>query len=88
MVRDECTYAFLTPYGLEQFSGAAWGTRDIAQGPFDLLLCMDKYDEAKQVLRIIFSNQNQVEDGHSGGCSTVTLISGPTAPMEMFLTGV
>jgi 1,2-beta-oligoglucan phosphorylase len=49
---------FLTPYGFEQFSGAAWGTRDIAQGPFDLLLCMEKYDEAKQVLRIIFSNQN------------------------------
>ncbi len=49
---------FLTPYGLEQFSGAAWGTRDIAQGPFDLLLCMEKYDDAKQVLRIIFSNQN------------------------------
>ncbi|TSA54733.1 MAG: hypothetical protein D4R38_01850 [Dehalococcoidia bacterium] len=49
---------FLTPYGLEQSSGAAWGTRDIAQGPFDLLLCMEKYDEAKQVLRIIFSNQN------------------------------
>ncbi|MEI7983875.1 MAG: hypothetical protein WCI71_19675, partial [Bacteroidota bacterium] len=33
---------FLTPYGLEQFSGAAWGTRDIAQGPLDLLLCMEK----------------------------------------------
>ncbi len=49
---------FLTPYGLEQFSGAAWGTRDVAQGPFDLLLCMEKYAEARQVLRIIFSNQN------------------------------
>jgi len=49
---------FLTPYGLEQFSGAAWGTRDIAQGPFDLLLAMEKYAEAGQVLRIIFSNQN------------------------------
>jgi len=49
---------FLTPYGLEQFSGAAWGTRDIAQGPFDFLMCMEKYEEAKQVLRIIFSNQN------------------------------
>ena len=53
---------FLTPYGLEQFSGAAWGTRDIAQGPFDLLLCMEKYAEAKQVLRIIFSNQNTEGD--------------------------
>lgn len=49
---------FLTPYGLEQFSGAAWGTRDISQGPFDLLLCMEKYSEARQLLRIVFSNQN------------------------------
>ena len=49
---------FLTPYGLEQFSGAAWGTRDISQGPLDLLLCMEKYDAAKQILRTIFSNQN------------------------------
>jgi cellobiose phosphorylase len=49
---------FLTPYGLEQFSGAAWGTRDVSQGPVDLLLTMGKYEEAKQVLRTIFSNQN------------------------------
>jgi cellobiose phosphorylase len=49
---------FLTPYGLEQFSGAAWGTRDVSQGPVDLLLTMEKYSEAKQVLRVIFSNQN------------------------------
>jgi cellobiose phosphorylase len=37
---------FLTPYGLEQFSGAAWGTRDVCQGPIELLLCHEKYDEA------------------------------------------
>jgi cellobiose phosphorylase len=49
---------YLTPYGLEQFSGAAWGTRDIAQGPLELLLSLQKYTEAKQVLRIIFSNQH------------------------------
>jgi cellobiose phosphorylase len=49
---------FLTPYGLEQFSGAAWGTRDVCQGPIDLLLCQEKYDEAKQILRILFSRQN------------------------------
>lgn len=49
---------FLTPYGLEQFSGAAWGTRDISQGPLELLLSMQKFDEAKQVLRTIFSNQD------------------------------
>ncbi|MBE0639026.1 MAG: hypothetical protein IH598_10945 [Bacteroidales bacterium] len=49
---------FLTPYGLEQFSGAAWGTRDVSQGPLELLLTLGKYAEAKEVLRIIFSNQN------------------------------
>ncbi len=49
---------FLTPHGLEQFGGAAWGTRDVSQGPLDLLLIMEKYDAAKETLRVIFSNQN------------------------------
>ncbi|HAJ98842.1 MAG TPA: hypothetical protein DCM62_02335 [Bacteroidales bacterium] len=49
---------YLTPYGLEQFSGAAWGTRDVSQGPIDLLLSLGKYHEARQVLRVIFSNQH------------------------------
>jgi 1,2-beta-oligoglucan phosphorylase len=49
---------FLTPYGLEQFGGAAWGTRDVSQGPVELLLTMEKYDEARKVLCTIFSNQN------------------------------
>lgn len=49
---------FLTPHGLEQFGGAAWGTRDVSQGPLDLLLCMEKFEEAKHTLRTIFSNQN------------------------------
>lgn len=53
---------FLTPHGLEQFGGAAWGTRDVSQGPLDLLLTLQKYDDAKQVLRTIFSNQNTVGD--------------------------
>jgi cellobiose phosphorylase len=49
---------FLTPHGLEQFGGAAWGTRDVAQGPLDFLLSLEKYDDARQVLLTIFSNQN------------------------------
>jgi cellobiose phosphorylase len=49
---------FLTPYGLEQFSGAAWGTRDVSQGPVELLLTLEKYEEAREVLLTIFSNQN------------------------------
>ena len=49
---------FLTPYGLEQFSGAAWGTRDVCQGPIELLLSQEKYAEVKQVLCVLFSHQN------------------------------
>ncbi|MDB4987461.1 MAG: hypothetical protein JWN04_2639 [Myxococcaceae bacterium] len=49
---------FLTPYGLEQFSGAAWGTRDVCQGPIDLLLCQEKYAQARQVLQVVFARQN------------------------------
>jgi cellobiose phosphorylase len=49
---------YLTPYGLEQFGGAAWGTRDVSQGPVDFLLALEKYDEARQVMLTIFSNQN------------------------------
>lgn len=53
---------FLTPYGLEQFSGAAWGTRDVSQGPIEFLLSLEKYDAAKEVLKIIFKNQNSFGD--------------------------
>ncbi|MHC1707839.1 MAG: hypothetical protein AB9842_09990 [Bacteroidales bacterium] len=49
---------FLTPHGLEQFGGAAWGTRDVAQGPFDLLLHLQKYEEARFLLLTIFSHQD------------------------------
>ena len=49
---------YLTPYGLEQFGGAAWGTRDVSQGPIDLLMNLGKYKEVRQVLCIIFSHQN------------------------------
>jgi len=49
---------YLTPYGLEQFSGAAWGTRDVSQGPIELLLCEEKFAEARQVLSILFARQN------------------------------
>tara|TARA_R110002126_G_scaffold291587_1_gene453982 strand:+ start:24927 stop:28283 length:3357 start_codon:yes stop_codon:yes gene_type:complete len=48
----------LTPHGLEQFDGAAWGTRDTTQGPFELLLKTEKYNDAKEILKIIFSHQN------------------------------
>ena len=49
---------YLTPHGLEQYGGAAWGTRDICQGPLEMLLSLGHYQQAKDVLCRIFSNQN------------------------------
>ena len=53
---------YLTPYGLEQFSGAAWGTRDVSQGPIEFLLSLEKYEAAREVLKTIFRNQNTIGD--------------------------
>jgi cellobiose phosphorylase len=49
---------YLAPHGLEQFGGAAWGTRDVSQGPIDLLLSLGKYNAARQVLCTIFAHQD------------------------------
>lgn len=49
---------YLSPHGLEQFGGAAWGTRDVAQGPFDLLMATGHYSEARWLLLQIFAHQN------------------------------
>ncbi|MEX2493602.1 MAG: hypothetical protein WD425_17770, partial [Nitrospirales bacterium] len=45
------------PHGLEQFSGAAWGVRDVCQGPIELLLATQHHPEAKQILLTVFSQQ-------------------------------
>jgi cellobiose phosphorylase len=49
---------YLAPYGLEQYGGAAWGTRDICQGPVEMLLALEHYREVRKILSIVFSNQN------------------------------
>ena len=45
------------PHGLEQYTGAAWGTRDVCQGPVELLLSLEHDEPAKSILRIIFAQQ-------------------------------
>ena len=45
------------PRGLEQYTGGAWGTRDVCQGPMELLLALEHDEPAKQILRIIFAQQ-------------------------------
>lgn len=49
---------FLVPHGLEQYSGAAWGTRDVCQGPLELLIAAGRHDAARDVLLRVFSRQS------------------------------
>ncbi|WP_354011321.1 GH36-type glycosyl hydrolase domain-containing protein [Endozoicomonas lisbonensis] len=48
---------YSTPHGLEQYSGAAWGTRDVSQGPFEFFMSMQRYDRAVDILESIYSHQ-------------------------------
>ena len=45
------------PHGLEQYTGAAWGTRDVCQGPVEFLLSLEHDEPVKQILRIVFAQQ-------------------------------
>lgn len=45
------------PHGLEQYTGAAWGTRDVCQGPVELLLALGHDEAVKAILRIVFAQQ-------------------------------
>lgn len=46
-----------TPYGLEQYTGAAWGVRDVCQGPVELFLATRNYTTIKDILLVVFSHQ-------------------------------
>lgn len=46
-----------TPHGLEQYTGAAWGTRDVCQGPIEYLLSFEHDAAAKAILRVVFAQQ-------------------------------
>jgi cellobiose phosphorylase len=45
------------PHGLEQYTGAAWGTRDVCQGPVELLLSLEHDTPVREILRIVFAQQ-------------------------------
>lgn len=48
---------FASPHGLEQPGGAAWGTRDVCQGPMEYFLMTQNYELAGKILLNIFSHQ-------------------------------
>lgn len=53
---------YLSPRGLEQYTGGAWGTRDVSQGPVGLLLALGAHRELRSLLLLIMRAQNQRGD--------------------------
>ncbi len=45
------------PHGLEQYTGGAWGTRDVCQGPVEFFLALEHDEPVKEILRMIFAQQ-------------------------------
>lgn len=54
---------YLVPHGLEQYGGAAWGTRDVCQGPFEYFMSMGHHEVARNILLTVFSHQFE-DDGN------------------------
>ncbi|MBB6691377.1 cellobiose phosphorylase [Cohnella xylanilytica] len=54
---------YSVPHGLEQYSGAAWGTRDVCQGPTEYFLAMGKHGRVKEILKTVYAHQ-YMEDGN------------------------
>ncbi|KGE16378.1 GH36-type glycosyl hydrolase domain-containing protein [Paenibacillus wynnii] len=53
---------YSVPHGLEQYGGAAWGTRDVCQGPVEYFMATQQYNQVRAILLTIFSHQYE-EDG-------------------------
>lgn len=49
---------YLSPRGLEQYSGGGWGTRDVSQGPVELLLALGEKESLRDVLLRLMRAQN------------------------------
>ncbi len=49
------------PHGLEQYSGGAWGARDVCQGPIEFFLALRHDEAAKDVLRGVFARQRRAD---------------------------
>ncbi|WP_281860985.1 hypothetical protein [Salana multivorans] len=60
-VHDALTH-FLSPHGLEQYSGAAWGTRDVSQGPFELMTAAGRHDVVRDIVLRTFARQHRDGD--------------------------
>lgn len=48
---------YASPHGLEQYNGAAWGTRDVCQGPFEFFSAIQDDIRLKHILKTVYSRQ-------------------------------
>lgn len=48
---------FSVPHGLEQYSGAAWGTRDVCQGPSEYFLATQHYQTVSEIIKAVYAHQ-------------------------------
>ena len=49
---------YLSPRGLEQYSGGGWGTRDVCQGPVEMLLALERPEAVRDLLLRVMKQQN------------------------------
>ena len=49
---------YLSPRGLEQYSGGGWGTRDVCQGPVEMLLALGHLPPIRDILLRVMRMQN------------------------------
>ncbi|SFJ69553.1 Cellobiose phosphorylase [Paenibacillus sp. UNC496MF] len=54
---------FSAPHGLEQYGGAAWGTRDVCQGPAEYFLAAHRYGTVREILLRVYAQQYE-DTGH------------------------
>ena len=53
---------YLSPRGLEQYSGGGWGTRDVCQGPVEMLLALGRLEPLRDIVLRVMANQNPEGD--------------------------
>ncbi|UTE77387.1 GH36-type glycosyl hydrolase domain-containing protein [Rossellomorea sp. KS-H15a] len=54
---------YSVPHGLEQYGGAAWGTRDVCQGPTEYFMATQNYQSVKEIIQTVYSHQYE-DDGN------------------------
>ncbi|GIP30027.1 hypothetical protein J23TS9_51570 [Paenibacillus sp. J23TS9] len=54
---------YSVPHGLEQYGGAAWGTRDVCQGPTEYFMATQKFEQVRDILLTVYTHQYE-DDGN------------------------